>query len=114
MEKYSINLLTDIDNEKHKNAEKKRLELLQKSIFFIKNFFLKLDIQELYITGSLIVPGKFTNRSDIDIAVSGLQAEFYFKAISILEENLMRKVEIIELENCSFKEKIRTNGLKII
>jgi predicted nucleotidyltransferase len=53
-------------------------------------------------------------QSDIDIAVKGLSPEIYFQAIFELGELLPRQVEIIELENCRFADKIIETGLKII
>ncbi len=114
MKKYSTKLLEEIYERKRINLEQKRIKLLEKCKKVCIKYFSQMEVNELYITGSLIVSGKFSERSDIDIAVSGLHAELYFKTISELEDKLERKVEIIELENCKFAEKIKTTGLKLI
>ena len=111
--KFSTHMIEKIEYEKHQFLEQKRMDLLQKSIDEIKIYFQLIELDELYITGSILIQNKFNNISDIDIAVKGLSTNLYFKAISELEEKLSRKVEIIELENCSFAEKIRKTGLKL-
>ena len=67
-----------------------------------------------YITGSLIVPERFHAQSDIDIAVSGLTHQNYFSFMAKIQEYLDRQVEVIELENCRFAQKILDTGLKVI
>lgn len=38
--------------------------------------------EQVYLIGSLLSKGAFTEHSDIDIAVSGLKTKIYFKALS--------------------------------
>ncbi len=111
---FSTHLLNEIEEQKLNDLEKKRQKILKRCITGLKEYFMPLHVKSLYITGSLVVPFKFRSQSDIDIAVEGLPAEVYFRAIFELGELLSRNVEIIELENCSFAENIRANGLKII
>ena len=88
--------------------------MLEKTISEVKRVFEKLSVQEVYITGSLVIPYRFSSRSDIDIAVRGLPAGDYFTVLSKIEESLLREVEIIELENCRFSDKIQSSGVKVI
>lgn len=111
---YSTSLFEQIVAEKAKIGEQKRIALLELVIPKLKEYFSTISVKSLYITGSLIVENRFRERSDIDIAVEGLSEDIYFKTIGDLEEIVDRKVEIIELENCRFAEKIRTTGLKLI
>ena len=111
---FSTNLFQEIEQQKINDLEKQRQDILKRCIVEIREYFMPLDVTSLYITGSLIIPYRFSSRSDIDIAVEGLPPEIYFSAIFELGEILSRTVEIIELENCRFADKIREDGLKII
>ncbi len=111
---FSTSLLNEIEASRKEKLEKKRHEILEQTIIEIKKVFKNSNVQEVYITGSIVIPNKFTSRSDIDIAVKGLSAIDYFPIISKLEESLLRTIEIIEIENCLFSDKIINAGLKVI
>ncbi|MBU0764754.1 MAG: nucleotidyltransferase domain-containing protein [Bacteroidetes bacterium] len=111
---FSTHLLEEIEKQKSDDREKMRIKVLEKTKVVIKEYFILFNLKSLYITGSLIVPYKFGNRSDIDIAVEGFPEDKYFLAMAELEEKLARKIEIIELENCRFASQIRSNGMQII
>jgi len=65
------------------------------------------------LTGSILREGKYYPFSDLDIAVEGLQ-EDYFKTLVQLEDLLDRNVDLIELESCRFSQEIQERGLKIL
>lgn len=111
---FSTSLLYEIEESRKKELEKKRHEILEQTIIEIKSVFNNSNVREVYITGSIVIPYKFTSRSDIDIAVKGLSAVDYFPILSKLEESLLRTIEIIELENCRFSDKIISIGLRVI
>lgn len=52
---------------------------------------------EIYIFGSLI-NNSFNDKSDIDIAIKGLQPELFFKAYSDLTVELQHSVDLINME----------------
>lgn len=110
---FSISLIESVEKERLQKLEQQRIEMLNKTIEVLKSYFSGIIIEELYITGSLLVSGKYYEHSDIDIAIKGLPIDMMYKTIFELEEMLNRKVEIIELENCIFKEKIIKTGLKL-
>ena len=111
---FSTSLLYEMEISRKEKLEIRRHEILELAIIKIKSVFKTVDVKEVYITGSILIPHKFTSHSDIDIAVKGLSATDYFSVISRLEEILLITVEIIELENCRFSDKIISTGLKII
>lgn len=111
---FSTHLLEEIEKQKLNDLEKRRQEILQLCVIELRKYFNQLNVKSLYITGSLLIPYKFRSQSDIDIAVEGLSHEKYFQAIFELGELLPGQVEIIELENCRFADKIIKTGLKII
>lgn len=111
---YSTYLLQEIEAQRKNDLEMKRQDILKQCIETLRDYFSPLHVKSLYITGSVLLPYKFRSQSDIDVAVEGLPDEVYFRAIFELGDLLSRSVEIIELENCSFAESIRENGLRII
>ena len=111
---FSTSLLYEIQKSRKEELEKKRRQILEQTIIEIRRVFNNSNVQEVYITGSIIIPYKFTSHSDIDIAVRGLSAVDYFPVLSRLEECLLRTIEIIELEKCRFSDKIISIGLRVI
>jgi predicted nucleotidyltransferase len=111
---FSTSLLYEIEESRREELEKKRQQILEQTIKVIKSVFNDSNVTEVYLTGSIINSYGFSLRSDIDIAVKGLAAADYFRILSKLEESLLRTVEIIELENCWFSDKIINTGLRVI
>ncbi len=54
--------------------------------------------KEVFIFGS-IANGKFNENSDIDIAVKGLEKEYFYKVASILMFELENEFDIIDLDD---------------
>ena len=75
----------NIDNETKKDIEK-AIEILKDK-----------GCVEIYIFGS-IVNGNFNDKSDIDIAIKGLQSEKFFAVLGELLMNLNREVDLIDLD----------------
>lgn len=67
----------------------------------------------IYQWGSLLHPSKFTEHSDIDIAIEGItDAETYFKLLGDAMEMTEFKLDLVQLEKIEpeFVESIRQNG----
>jgi len=66
--------------------EKRRLSLFSEAKMAAKKaaqiLVEEFGAEQVYLIGSLLSKGAFTEHSDIDIAVSGLKTEIYFKALS--------------------------------
>lgn len=88
--------------------------MLAETISAMQKVFGEFPVQEAYVVGSLIVPCKFHQHSDIDIAVRGIDNENFFAILSRLNMLLPRMVDIIEIERCNFAETIISKGLKVI
>jgi predicted nucleotidyltransferase len=58
----------------------------------------RYGIERVYLFGSLLKPGRFHVRSDVDIAVYGLTNEFYFAFMGHLSRTIKRDVDVIQLE----------------
>jgi uncharacterized protein len=108
------NLFEQILTRKQQEREKEREELLSLTIDVLKRVTPQFSVTAAYITGSLVVTGRFHSHSDIDIAVEGLTDKNYFTFMAKVQQLLPRQVEIIELENCTFAQKIFETGLKVL
>ena len=107
-------LFEEILARKREEREKERLRLLALTIDALKTVVPRFAVSEAYVTGSLTKEGRFHSHSDIDIAVAGLTHVNYFAFMAAMQDMLPIQVEVIELENCSFAEKIRNNGVKVL
>ncbi len=92
--------------------EEDRNDMLQKTLSALNMLGDEIDFKEAYIFGSLTKENSFYSGSDIDIAFSGLNDNDFFSSICFLEHNLKRNIDVIQLENCIFKDKILTRGIK--
>lgn len=54
--------------------------------------------KEVFIFGS-IANGKFNEKSDIDIAVTGLEAKEFYKIASIIMFELENEIDLIDLDD---------------
>jgi predicted nucleotidyltransferase len=59
----------------------------------------------------LICPGKFTETSDVDIAIDEVNPEYFFSVIGLLSTELGREVDLIELRKYHFACRIRQQGV---
>jgi predicted nucleotidyltransferase len=51
--------------------------------------------------GSLVHPGRFSDRSDIDLAVSGILPAFFFKAWAVAGASCPFELDLVDLADCS-------------
>lgn len=67
--------------------------------------------QCVFVYGSLTRPGKFTGESDIDLALESEPCEMtIYQLISLLSEGMGRRVDVLLLDECRFKDKILREG----
>jgi predicted nucleotidyltransferase len=71
----------------------------------------RYGIEQAYIFGSLIRPNRFTQQSDVDLAVEFIEPEQMFMAMTALVEATGREVDFIELSKCPFAHRIRQEGI---
>ncbi|HPO64039.1 MAG TPA: nucleotidyltransferase domain-containing protein [Candidatus Kapabacteria bacterium] len=105
MKKNEINIkdACNFQNQKYKRKLKefdllhsKAVEDFEKIVHMIIE---KYNPKQIYQWGSLLSKNKFTDFSDIDIAISGLQdAETFFQLLADAEDISSFPLDIIELE----------------
>ena len=71
-----------------------------------------IELDEAILFGSLVRPGRFGPRSDVDIAVPRLEPRAYFTLMGHLEEGLEREIDLVALDTCHFADSIRRMGLR--
>ena len=73
----------------------------------------KYKAKEVYLVGSVIIPDKeFSINSDIDLGVSGISPEDYYRIWKDIEALSKFKVDLIDLDRCSqeFRQKVLAEG----
>jgi len=91
--------------------EQERLMLLEKIKQWLDQFDDRYGIKTAYIFGSITQPQKFTQESDIDIAVEQINTNDLFTVIGFISEALGRDVDVIEINKCHFANQIRQSGI---
>jgi len=85
---------------------KELMELVRKAAETLKSF----GATDVYIFGSA-VNGEFGEYSDIDLAVSGLPPEKFFKAMGKAEDILKMEIDLVDLdEKNPFVEYLTSHG----
>lgn len=67
---------------------------------------------DAFIFGSVTQPGRFSDTSDIDIGLWGLQRFALYEFVGKISTLLDRDVDVVRLEECRFAEKIINNGIQ--
>lgn len=98
--------------ERALQREQERQRILSQVVDALRRYFADKRVQAVYLTGSILREGRFVPRSDIDVAVEGLE-EDYLRTLAELEGVLHRQVDLIEMEKCSFRQQILERGLRI-
>lgn len=85
-------------------------EEILKDINIAKEILLREGVREIYLFGS-IAEGKFTEKSDIDIAIVGLREDRYFKVYGELLEKMSHDFDLIGLDyENDFSRMIKETG----
>ncbi len=91
--------------------EANRQQLLQKAQSWLEQNARKFGIEQGYLFGSMTQPGRFSQSSDLDLAVDSLKHGDPFGLISYLSTHLDRDVDLVPLDQCHFVDKIRQTGV---
>jgi predicted nucleotidyltransferase len=99
----------EIRQKELEDLRKRTLREVHRAIDTLQKEFLW---KELYIIGSVTRPGQFGPKSDIDIAVRGLDKFKYYQFIAKISGHLNRRVDVIRMEECHFSDTIISEGMK--
>ncbi|MEM6255544.1 MAG: nucleotidyltransferase domain-containing protein [Cyanobacteria bacterium P01_D01_bin.156] len=92
-------------------SEADRLRLLASATEWLSANAQTYGITHGYIFGSVTVPGRFTQASDIDIAVDTWDIGNICGLMGYLSLHLNRDVDVVPLDQCHFADKIRSLGM---
>lgn len=98
--------------ERDQDRQKRRLRLRDETRKRLREaLHALLPGQEVVLFGSVVQPGRFNDRPDIDIALDREpDGCSIFGLISELEERMERPVDIVLLEQSRFRDKILREG----
>ncbi|MBE9064590.1 nucleotidyltransferase family protein [cf. Phormidesmis sp. LEGE 11477] len=106
---FSTHLLDARLARERKQNEQTRQQILQETLDWLTANAERYGISSGYLFGSVIVPNRFTQRSDIDLAVETYKEGNICALMSGIP--VMRDVDVVPLDQCHFAEKIRQEGI---
>jgi uncharacterized protein len=108
---FDTYLLDDWIAEHRTKLEQERQTTFTQVIQWLEEFGDGYGIYQAYVFGSLVYPGKFTENSDVDVAIGEVAPEDFFDIISLLSTALSREVDLLEIKKCHFAHRIRQQGV---
>ena len=98
--------------KKTQEQERIRQEVLQSVYQALNQLSEEYSWDEAFIFGSVTRPGKFSDVSDIDIGIQGLNRFLLYQFVGKISMLLDRDVDVVRLEECRFAEKIMNRGIR--
>ena len=103
-----MTLLQQMECERMKRRETMRSEARRELQGALRQI---APVEKLLVFGSLVQPGRFSETSDIDLALETEPAAVsVYQLSSLLAERLGRRVDIVLLPECRFRDKILREG----
>ena len=109
---FKTTYLDQILEKKRSQLEQERQSLLKKTIHWLDQYGSKYGIKKAYIFGSITRSHRFSDQSDIDIAVEMTNTDDFFSLSGWLSEVTGREVDIIPIQQCHFANRIRERGIQ--
>lgn len=104
--------LLDVRLAKQKaQNEHARQKLLPVTVKWLRDNAVRYGIASGYVFGSLTCANRFTNHSDIDVAIETYKTGDVCGLMSALSMHLNRDIDLIPLDQVHFAEKIRKSGV---
>jgi uncharacterized protein len=108
---FDTSLLDAAIAQRKAQNERQRQEILAQLWLWFDRFGETYGMQEVYVFGSLAIPGRFTERSDVDVAIASMQDEAFFEVMGRLSTEVGREVDLVLLNQCHFAHRIREQGI---
>src|SRR5437588_6062842 len=101
-----MTLLQRMDSERRARRESLREETRRHLRIALREL---LPAAKIIVFGSLVKPGRFSETSDVDIALEREpEGMSIYQLIAQLSERLGRRVDVVLLSECHFRERIVT------
>ncbi|MGF1513989.1 MAG: nucleotidyltransferase family protein [Elainellaceae cyanobacterium] len=110
MSPFNTDLLDAAIARRRERQEAQRLVALDEVTHWLETEGLRYGLREVYLFGSITRPYRFSDRSDIDVAVEEIGPEAFFMVMASLSEALGRDVDLVDLRKCHFAHRIRQQG----
>jgi predicted nucleotidyltransferase len=104
--KPDISVWKAFSKQRRNAAEKERQKILGQVKNALRVLSDKYKWDSLFIFGSLISKGNFSDGSDVDIGVSGLNKFDHYKFIADFSMLVDREADVVRLEDCRFADAI--------
>lgn len=98
--------------KKAEKQERIRREVLQSVYQALNRLSEEYSWDDVFIFGSVTRSGKFSDDSDIDIGIQGLNKFLLYQFVGKMSMLLDRDVDVVRLEECRFAEKIIRRGIR--
>ena len=108
--RFSTEVLDRALRQKRKERERRRQDTLARLLDLLPAA--PIALPEATIFGSILRPGAFDDRSDVDVAIPPVAPRSYFELKSYLEDGLCRLVDLVDLDGCHFAAAITRDGLQ--
>ena len=108
--KFKTDVLDRAIARKRREREALRLAVQARALRLLDESPVALD--EAILFGSVVRPGRFSARSDVDVAIPDLEPRAYFALMGHLEDGLEREINLVPLDTCHFADSIRRSGLR--
>lgn len=108
---FDTSVLDQAIAERSARWEAERQDLLARLLHWLDEHGRRYTLSQAYIFGSIARPGRFTDRSDIDVAVTVLPDTPFFALMAALSTAMGRDVDLIDLNQCHFADKIQREGI---
>jgi hypothetical protein len=103
--------LNEATARRRAEREALRTSTLERARAVLDRLAPKYGITEAYLFGSVVKPGRFSERSDVDVAAAGLGENFWTFAAEF-SRALVREVDVVDLPRSRFAHRIRREGLR--
>jgi predicted nucleotidyltransferase len=110
MAPFDTRLLDQAIAERQAQHEQLRQQVLQQVLRWLEESGRKYGIDQAYIFGSVVQPGRFHAASDVDVGVETISSVQQIEAIADLSMMLLRDVDIVDMRYCHFAHRIRERG----
>jgi len=112
MKPFKTDVLDKALKEKKESRENLRKELIKQVFKALEELSSDFSFSSAFLFGSITEEYMFSESSDIDIAFEGLRDEDVIPMIAKLSSELEKNVDVVQLENHRFSDKIRKEGIE--
>ena len=112
--KMNNNKILECLRKRHEREKEERFKVftkLRKNLPHLINIITEFNVEKVVLFGSLLDKEKFTECSDIDIGLVGLDKRDFFKLYSRLTDRISWPIDLVDLDDDpKFKTKVLERG----